>query len=228
VTVFFDWQNVYKRARDAFEHPENAPSHKGQADPVELAMLLVERHQAQFPGATFALEQIRIYRGRPLANRDQGGYNSFQRQTSIWAQNAKVVPKYRDLRYPEDWGMEGCTDKPREKGVDVALAVDLVTLARDEAYDVAILMSADFDLVPAVEHLVRRSLASSSAPSIAVAAWKGAHENRPLKLHLKDLPLWCHWLSQEDFWGVEDTRDYSEPTLPRGPTTATPGSWLQR
>lgn len=39
----------------------------------------------------------------------------------------------------------------REKGVDVRLAVDLVRLAAEDRYDVALLFSGDSDLVPAVE-----------------------------------------------------------------------------
>ncbi|MBW2261110.1 MAG: NYN domain-containing protein [Deltaproteobacteria bacterium] len=38
----------------------------------------------------------------------------------------------------------------REKGVDVHLAVDLVRLAARDEYDVAIVMSGDEDLVPAI------------------------------------------------------------------------------
>ncbi len=39
----------------------------------------------------------------------------------------------------------------REKGVDVLLAVDLVRLAAENLYDVAILLSGDGDLVPAIQ-----------------------------------------------------------------------------
>jgi len=39
----------------------------------------------------------------------------------------------------------------REKGVDVLIAVDLVRLAAENKYDVAILFSGDADLVPAIE-----------------------------------------------------------------------------
>ncbi len=42
----------------------------------------------------------------------------------------------------------------REKGVDVKLAVDLIILAENKEYDIAILVSGDTDLVPAVEKVV--------------------------------------------------------------------------
>lgn len=41
-----------------------------------------------------------------------------------------------------------------EKGVDVNIALDLVTLAYENKYDCAILISNDSDFVPAIKHLI--------------------------------------------------------------------------
>ncbi|MBI4084405.1 MAG: NYN domain-containing protein [Candidatus Levybacteria bacterium] len=41
----------------------------------------------------------------------------------------------------------------REKGVDVKLAVDLTVGAADDLYDVAVLVSSDTDLVPAIKYI---------------------------------------------------------------------------
>lgn len=41
----------------------------------------------------------------------------------------------------------------REKGVDVKLAVDLVIGAGDDLYDIAIVVSSDTDLIPAIKYL---------------------------------------------------------------------------
>ncbi len=43
-------------------------------------------------------------------------------------------------------------EKPREKGTDVKIAVDLVTGAIDNHYDLAILVSSDTDLIPAIQY----------------------------------------------------------------------------
>ena len=43
-------------------------------------------------------------------------------------------------------------DRIREKGVDVKLAVDLVVGAADNLYDVAIVVSSDTDLIPAIKY----------------------------------------------------------------------------
>lgn len=40
-----------------------------------------------------------------------------------------------------------------EKGVDTAIATDMIRLAWEQAYDVAVLVSSDRDLVPAVEFI---------------------------------------------------------------------------
>ena len=45
-----------------------------------------------------------------------------------------------------------------EKGVDTRLATDLVSLAWEEAYDVAILVTADQDFVPAAENLQKKGI----------------------------------------------------------------------
>lgn len=42
-----------------------------------------------------------------------------------------------------------------EKGVDVRIAVEMIRFAREDAYDVAFLLSSDTDLVPAVEEVKR-------------------------------------------------------------------------
>ena len=41
----------------------------------------------------------------------------------------------------------------REKGVDVKLAVDLVIGAADNLYDIAIVVSSDTDLIPAIKYV---------------------------------------------------------------------------
>jgi len=45
-----------------------------------------------------------------------------------------------------------------EKGVDSAIVTDMLALAAEEAYDVAVLVSSDADFVPAVEWLQGRGL----------------------------------------------------------------------
>lgn len=97
---------------------------------------------------------------------------------------------------------------PREKGIDVALAVDLVTMAHDEEFDVAIVMSADYDLVPAIEHVYVRRHTRGLGPVVEVAAWKSDRGDRPLRIRLQNYGLWCTWLDRNDYWGVVDETNY--------------------
>lgn len=228
VVVFFDWQNVYNRARDAFFDRTQDPHTAGQTDAVDLAEMLLKKARESRPDESLELEQVRIYRGRPTQQHDTKGYNAFQRQDGRWRRNNKIHTIYRDLKYPTDWGEIDCVEKPREKGIDVALAIDLVTLARDGAYDLAILMSADYDLLPAVDYVQFRHVVRGETPSIQVAAWKSDQTGRPLRLKSQSYSLWCHWLDRTDYYSAEDVTDYRLTATQRQIATGpTPGSWLR-
>lgn len=45
-----------------------------------------------------------------------------------------------------------------EKGVDTAIAVDMISLAWEGVYDVAVLVSADRDFVPVAEYLMKKGI----------------------------------------------------------------------
>jgi len=76
-----------------------------------------------------------------------------------------------------------------EKGVDVAIATDMIKLAWDDAYDWAMLVSSDRDFIPAVEFLNakgRKVLHAGFPPrgsQLATKCW-GSLDLRP---HLKKL-----------------------------------------
>jgi len=58
-----------------------------------------------------------------------------------------------------------------EKTIDARIVTDLIGLAWEGAYDVAILVSADKDFIPAVEHIQSKNL------KVINAAWRGrGHE----------------------------------------------------
>ena len=111
----------------------------------------------------------------------------------------------RPLWYPRDWGEPACVERPREKGIDVSLAIDMVELALDGAYEVGILFSRDNDLLPPIE-LVRKR----GGVHIEVASWQGAS-----KLFLpadgKHKKLWCHVLTEADFNAVRLPKGYGGP-----------------
>lgn len=64
-------------------------------------------------------------------------------------------------------------NKIREKGVDVQLAIDLVIGAVENCYDIAIIVSSDTDLIPAIRYIKSKGkiveyVGFSNAPSMAM------------------------------------------------------------
>ena len=64
----------------------------------------------------------------------------------------------------------------QEKGVDVAIAVDLMRLAFRRPYDALVLFSSDIDLLPALE-----TIAALRLTHVEVACWAGF---KPLRFRL--------------------------------------------
>lgn len=54
--------------------------------------------------------------------------------------------------------LRGLRKKPRQKGVDVQIAVDMLVGAFERAFDIAVLLAGDADFVPVVEEVKRHSV----------------------------------------------------------------------
>lgn len=92
--------------------------------------------------------------------------------------------------------------RPREKGIDVQIAVDMVRLAVEGAYEVGVLVSSDTDLIPALEFVAERF---HGRPRVETAAWRGRPGIRNAGSHR----VWCHFLDRSDYERVHDPIDYS-------------------
>jgi hypothetical protein len=193
VTVFVDYQNVHGWAGRCFQPAGVHPS-QGHIDPLRLGQHLANRRQRPSH-----LHQVRVYRGRPSPTHQAGAAAANDRQAATWERSGLVTVIRRPLRYPSNWPTVPAT----EKGIDVALAVDMVRLAMQKAYDAAILVSADTDLLPAVETLYDLGLAH-----VELAAWTGGM-NR-LRFPNTQLP-WCHFINEAVYRTLEDTTDYTRP-----------------
>jgi hypothetical protein len=104
---------------------------------------------------------------------------------------------HRTLRYPKDWP----SVKPEEKGIDVALAIDVVRMAIDGLYDVGVVCSTDTDLRPALEYVNTKFFPT---PRVEVMAWRGGSK----RLSVPDMNIWCHYLDRTDFDALCDPTDY--------------------
>ena len=183
VVVFLDSQNVYMGAREEYGL-HGAPSRLGQTDPLVLARLIVAKRRDPS-----RLAGVLVCRGLSDSERQPMANAANLRQTEIHEERGGglVAVFTRPLRYPRGWP----SVPAEEKGIDVALAVDFVTMASSGAYEVGVLMSTDTDLLPALE---------------AVAAL-GGRPLRPRGAH-----VWCRWIDRDDFAAVRDDTDYDVGT----------------
>lgn len=137
--VFFDGQNLYHGAKDAWapDPPIGPSSYSWPSHDVEkLAKVLVSR----VPGRI--LTQIRFYTGVPDPSR--GPQERFWH--GFWTNKLRYLAGRGIYVYKGRVNPGG-----QEKGVDVSLAIDLVRLTYERAYEVAIIVSQDWDFGPAVK-----------------------------------------------------------------------------
>lgn len=189
VAVFFDYQNVVGWAKRCFR------TNDGHIWPKATAELLVSRRRRPSQ-----LVDTRVYRGRPNPTRQAISARANDRQTADWERTGVTVIR-RNLQYPPQW-----PDVPAsEKGIDVALAVDLVKHAMRGTIDAAIVFTSDKDVLPAIE------LVYNETPChVELACWSGG---RRLRIDGTQTP-WCHFLEEADFLHVQDPTDYADPNLP--------------
>jgi hypothetical protein len=185
VAVFFDYQNVHLTGHGLFGG--GCEPYRCVPDPVRLADLIASRRKR----ASVATA-IRVYRGRPDPNHQRLPTAANDAQASQWSHDQRVQMIRRQLNY-RDWPKQ----PPQEKGIDVALAVDLMHLAFRRQYDALVLFSSDTDLLPALETIVKLRLGH-----VEVACWAGF---KPLRFPACNSPLpWCHSLSEQDWRAVID------------------------
>lgn len=197
VAVFIDYQNTYHGARRAFGSTGAATD--GQVDPLAVGRLVVDRGRVVDPGR--ALSIVKVFRGEPMEPFDPVGQSAAHRQISRWAGHQDVEPVSRPLRYRRVANRVVA----EEKGIDVLVAIHLVMGALRDEYDVAVLFSADSDLVPAVEAVV------DSGKRCELVAWEVAGRRRH-RLVVPGRRVWCHWLDRGDYLAVADRTDYRRPT----------------
>lgn len=209
VVLFLDYQNIYRRAREAFFTHEVDPHFRGQISPIALGELLVKRSPF-----IRELSAVRIYRGLPSNDRDPIGYSAARRQINSWQMNPRVQVITHSLRYPKGWPhshQQG--EKPVEKGIDVSLAIDFVAMAVRDEYDIGILFSMDSDLKPALAFVSNSDLHARAE----VAAWSRRLDGKMLasynhpRLSLTGNKPFCHWLDNSDYKQICDETNYRNP-----------------
>ncbi|HVR07445.1 MAG TPA: NYN domain-containing protein [Thermoanaerobaculia bacterium] len=136
--VLIDGQNLYHGAKDAWCPPAPAPpqfAHYGwpSYDARKIALALVNTSAGR------ALSECRFYTGVPSPKQNELWHG-------FWTAKLRMMKGQGIEIYKGHINPGG-----QEKGVDVSIAVDLVRLTYQDAYDVAIVVSADWDLAPAIK-----------------------------------------------------------------------------
>lgn len=202
VIVFIDWQNLLMAARRTF-HPARAEqrSFDGQIHPVALGELICGKSPQS--GAR-RLSEVRVYRGEPDPRQSPRMHAAHTAQREAWERaGARVIT--RPMQYIRSPGGRGFI--AREKGIDVQLAVDLITGASDNLYDVGIVFSGDTDLRPALEYVAHRF---APTPRVEVAAWDHSLRRRRTGLTFSaPYRRWCHYLNEADYQSVRDLTSYA-------------------
>lgn len=144
--VFFDAQNLFHSVKTAYGY--RYPNY----DPVALATLACQRLGLRCDGVHFytGIHDARVspfwhaFWTRKLQVLGTRGVHVFSRRLA-YATETVALPD----------GVPTTVRVAREKGIDVRIALDMVRLAREESYDVAVLFSSDQDLSEAISEIHR-------------------------------------------------------------------------
>jgi uncharacterized LabA/DUF88 family protein len=156
---FIDGQNLYQHAKDAFGH------HHPNYDPIKL-------HNAVCEAKGWQPNLVRFYTGvpDPVQSKMWSGYWS---NRIIAMKRAGIAVTTRPIRYRTETiiqdGVEQTYTTPQEKGVDVRLALDIVSRARTKQFDVAVIYSQDQDLAEVVQEVREISIEQDRWIGVACA-----------------------------------------------------------
>ena len=202
VSVFIDYENTRFGAREVFGDPQRDPYTFGHVRPLRLGLLLKQLGEKVDPARE--LTAVNVYRGRPGPKSGPQAQAGSARQFAAWKSQSLVTVRSRPLRYqPTAWSMgRPAAWRAEEKGIDVMMALDIAIGARDDAYDVAVVVSADTDLAPAIE------VALDAGKRVETAMWwSPEHPHRRMKVPGRR--LWNHALDASRFAHVRDDTGYT-------------------
>jgi uncharacterized LabA/DUF88 family protein len=199
--VFFDGQNLYHAARHAFGY--TYPNF----DPIALASAVSNSHG-------WELSEVRFYTGVPDREDDPFWHHFWtnklahlgRRGATIYSRS--LVYRNKVVRLPG--GAEHSYLSGEEKGIDVRIAIDVIGLAWQNAYDVAVIFSQDQDLSEVAREI--RDIARSQDRWLKMAS---AFPVSPVTQNRKGIN-WTDWIriDRATYDACLDPRDYRPKAAP--------------
>lgn len=147
--AFIDGQNLFHSVKAAFGYPY--PNY----DPLALS-----REVCASRG--FHLESVRFYTGVPDITDNKFWHEFWRKKLQLLGTRGIITYsrplKYRDTLIELKDGTTSRVPVGHEKGIDIRIALDIVRLAIDKAYDVALIFSQDQDLSEATDEVRKISI----------------------------------------------------------------------
>ena len=142
--VFIDGQNLFYAAKEAFGYV--FPNY----EPLCLAQKICKAQG-------WAQKEVHFYTGMP-DEQDDGFWHHFWKSKLAQMGRTGVHVFSRPLRYRNQTvklpdGTPYTFLVGQEKGVDIRIALDIVRMARENVYDVCLILSQDQDLTEAVDEI---------------------------------------------------------------------------
>lgn len=197
--AFIDGQNLYQHAKEAFGY------HHPNYDPIKL-------HAFVCTSQGWTPNLVRFYTGVPSAA-ESPMWAAYWSNRILALKRAGVHVTSRPLRYRTEYafdenGNEKAITVPHEKGIDVRLALDIVSCAISKQFDVAVIFSQDQDLKEVVADV--RKIAQSVGREIKLASAFPYGPNASSKRGI-DRTDWIR-IEQADYDQCLDPRDYRPKT----------------
>jgi uncharacterized LabA/DUF88 family protein len=146
--AFVDGQNLFQHAKDAFGHFH--PNYD-----------LLKLHKAVCDANGWTPSLIRFYTGVPDL-KESPMWAGYWSNRILAMKRAGINTTTRPIRYRRDTvevdGKQVVHTTPQEKGIDVRLALDLVSCARKKQFHIAVVYSQDQDLCEVVDEVRQISI----------------------------------------------------------------------
>ena len=195
---FIDGQNLFRHAMSAFGH------HHPNYDPKKLTA-------AVCAAKGWKVTEVRFYTGVPEMKHSLMWHGYWTRRLTTM-RRAGITVTSRQLHYRiEQITLPDETEQNlpvlREKGIDLRLGLDVVRLARNKKFDVAVIFSQDQDFAEVAQEIREISQSQGRWIKVVSAFPDGGETNRSRGIKDTD---WFR-MNRDFYNNCLDSRDYRPP-----------------